>query len=370
MVERVALPDGRPVWLVRAYQPGRALFTDKRLTNDTSRMGAMSPVAALPPEVRCIVEYDMLNTDPPRHTRLRRLMAEPFTARNVAAARPMIEEIAEQLLAPLSGKAELLADYAIPFPTLVLARLVGIPAADAPQVRDWSEQFVSGLLLINEEMPKAAAALSDYCRDLVRRKRSAPTEDLISRLVGECDEHGRLSDDELSSMVFVLMIAGQTATTQGIAQGLHDLLTHPDQLARLQADPGLLPGAVEEILRFRPPLIVSAFRMTREPVEIEGTLIPAGEIVICALPEANRDEHRFPGGQEFDVCRKDNRHLSFGHGIHRCLGADLAKLETEVAIAAVLRRFPRLTLAADPDSLQWTEAGIMRKLDELPVQLG
>jgi cytochrome P450 len=308
----------------------------------------------------------MLNTDPPRHTRLRQLVAQSFTGRQASAVRPSAERIASRLLDGLDGasEVELVEHYAAPLPTLVLAELIGIPAEDCGNVRRWSETFVSELLLVSDSLLSATTSLLDYARELVRRKRPMRGEDLISRLISS-----GLSDDDLSSMVFVLLIAGQTATTQLIAKGLFLLLTHEEQLAVVRTDPARLSGAVDEVLRFEPPLLVSAFRMTTEPMMIGGTLIPAGDIVLCSLAAVNHDETRFPGAGRFDVGRQDNQHLAFGFGIHRCLGANLAKVEAEVAIGAVLRRYRRVDLAVSAQDLPWAETGIMRKLTALPVRV-
>jgi cytochrome P450 len=365
-VNQVALPDGRSVWMVTEYALARQVMSDDRLSNDTSAMGEKAPLAALPAAVRDVVAQDMLNTDPPQHTRLRQLVAHRFTGRAVAAMRPVVEKIAAELLNGLDPAVDtdLVAEYAHPLPTLVLGALIGIPAADCPQVRRWSETFVSELLLVNTSLLDATTSLVDYAGELVRHKRREPGDDLVSQLIA-----ADLSDDELSSMVFVLLIAGQTATTQLIAKALYHLLADPEQLDAVRADVTLLGGAVDEVLRLEPPLQVSAFRMTREPLLIGDSTIPAGEIVLCSLDAVNSDPARFAEPQRFDARRHDNQHLSFGFGIHRCLGANLAKLEAEVAIDALLRRHPTPRMTAAAAELPWVEAGIMRKLIALPVRL-
>jgi cytochrome P450 len=370
-VHHVQLPDGRWVWMVNRYEEAREVLNSSCLSNDTSRMGANAPLGALPAQVQAVVAHDMLNMDPPAHTRLRRLVAQTFTNRRIAAMRPVVERIAGELLDAFGRRSEvdLVEEYAGPLPTRVLADLVGIPAEDCPYVQKWSDTFVSELLIVSEQLLEATTRLGDYARTLIRDKRARPADDLVSRLISARDEGDRLSDEELGCMVAVLLIAGQTATTQSIAKGVFLLLTHGDQLAKVRADPGLLPTAVDEFLRYEPPLRVSAFRMTTEPVTISATTIPAGEIVLCSLPETNRDQARFPAADRLDVCRPDNQHLAFGHGIHRCLGANLAKLEAEVAIGSLLSRFERIRLAVPVADLRWTETGIMTKLAALPVVL-
>ncbi len=366
-VDQVVLPDGRAVWMVSEYALARQLMNDPRFSNDTARMGDKAPLAALPPTVRSVVAQDMLNTDPPQHTRLRQLVAHRFTGRSANAMRPVVDEIAERLLDGLDTAAEtdLVAQYAQPLPTLVLGAMIGIPEADCPDVRRWSDTFVSELLLISDSLLDATTSLLDYAAELVRRKRREPGHDLISELI-----EANLTDDELSSMVFVLLIAGQTATTQLIAKALYLLLTNPDQRDAVRADETLLGGAVDEALRLEPPLQVSAFRMTQESLTIGDTCIPAGEVVLCSLTAVNRDKSRFTAPDSFDVRRDDNQHLSFGFGIHRCLGANLAKVEAEAALGALLRRYSSPRITASAGDLPWVEAGIMRKLMALPVRLG
>lgn len=366
-VEQVTLPDGRSVWMVSEHALARQVLGDLRLSNDTATMGDKAPLASLPSTVRDVVAQDMLNTDPPQHTRLRQLVAHRFTGRSASAMRSVVDEIAERLLDGLDAATEvdLVAQYAQPLPTLVLGRMLGIPDTDCPDVRHWSETFVSEVLLVSGSLLDATTSLLDYAGDLVRRKRREPGEDLISQLI-----QANLSDDELSSMVFVLLIAGQTATTQLIAKALYLLLTNPEQLGAVRADETLLGCAVDEALRLDPPLRVSVFRMTREPLLIGDTHIPAGEIVLCSLAAVNTDAARFVEPGRFDVRRADNQHLSFGFGIHRCLGANLAKVEAEAAIGALLRRHPSLRSPASTEDLRWAEAGmIMRKLIALPVRL-
>jgi cytochrome P450 len=368
-VHRIALPDGRPVWMVEGYDAARSLMADGRLSNDTTAMGPAAPLAALPAEIREVVAGDMLNTDPPRHTRLRQAVAYAFTARRSEELRPAVERIAHGLADGLEqagghGPVDLVERYAVPLPTLVLAELIGIPAEDCVQVRAWSETFVTELLGASESLLAATAALQDYARDLAHSKRSGTAEDLIGRLIAS-----GLDDEGVASTVFMLLIAGQTATTQLIAKGLRLLLGEPDRLAALRADHGLIPAAVDEFLRYDPPLTVSGFRMTREPLAVDGTDIPAGEIVLCSLTAVNRDPRRFPEPDRLDLGRRDNQHLAFGHGIHRCLGANLAKVEAEAAVGVLLSRFRGIEPTVALDELPQTQRAIMRTLDALPVRL-
>jgi cytochrome P450 len=394
-VREHVLPDGRPVWLVTRYEEARRLLNDPRFSNDTRRMGRKAPLAGIPEEITSVVAADMLNNDPPEHTRLRRSVAHAFTARRIAGFRPHAERIAEELLDTLRGRteADLVEDYAGPMATRALAALIGVPVADCERVRKWSETFVLELLSVSDQLMLATKSLTEYARELVDRKRADPGDDLLSTLIGDggtddggaddggMDESGahdggarggsrRMTDEEAASMVFILLIAGQLATSQLVAKGCHLLLTHPGELARLRADPSLMPAAVAEFLRYDPPLRVSAFRMATEPVELGGHTIPAGDVAICSLLDANHDERRFPHPERLDVCRTGNQHLAFSQGIHRCLGGNLAELEAEVAIGALLRRYGKIRLAGSEEQVEWAERGLMRQLVRLPVVLG
>ncbi|MFI7120728.1 cytochrome P450 [Amycolatopsis sp. NPDC049868] len=364
-VTRVELPDGRIVWMVTKHGLARRMLSDHRLTSDSSTMGAMAPLASLPTDVRRIMERDMLSQDPPVHTRMRKLAAPGFTTGAVAAVRPAIERMATELAQQLRTGAEvdLVADFAVPLPTLVLGEIFGIPADECAQVRSWSDVFAAGLLPIKDTLRPSIMWLNDYAKDLARRRRAALGNGLISRLTADLD------DDEVSSMVFLLLVAGQTATTQLIAKGMSLLLTHPDQLDRLRGDRSALPSAVDEMLRYDPPLRVTAFRMAVEPIEIESATIAAGDVVMCSVTEANRDGERFADPDRFDMGRQDNQHLAFGHGIHRCLGANLAKTEAEIAFMTLLDRFERIELAVPAVELEWEDVGIMNQLTALPVRL-
>ncbi|WP_235921737.1 cytochrome P450 family protein [Lentzea tibetensis] len=371
MVHKTTLPDGRQVWMVKGYAEARSAFTDPRLSNDTTRMGAMDPLASLPAEIKSLIAMDMLNSDPPEHTKRRKRLAPAFTGRKIATLRPLVSGIVDEIIDALDGRrdVDLVEMYASQVSVRVLAEIVGIAAQDLENVRSWSDTFVKELLVVSDSLLDATRSLLGYCYELVARKRAAPGDDLVSQLVSSFDTADQAADDELASTVFILLIAGQTATAQLIAKALALLLTHPTQLEMLRAEPALISSAVEEVLRVSPPLSISGFRLTTEPVTIAGTTIPAGEIVICSLDDANRDETRFVAPGEFDVRREDNQHLSFGHGIHRCLGVHLARLEAEIAIGELIGRFPDARLAIHSDQLTWVERGIMRTLEALPVHL-
>ena len=362
---RVDLADG-PVWLVTRYDDVRAALADPRLSKDWRHL--------LPPEARADAPREpemMLLTDPPDHTRLRRLVSRSFTARRIAGLRPRVEEIAGELLDafPVDAPVDLMARYAFPLPVQVICELLGVPAADRDRFGAWSR------VLIDQSSPEDAqeadAQLTAYLADLIARKRVEPDDALLSALIRVVDEGGdRLSEPELVSMATLLLIAGHETTTNLVGNAVLALLTHPEQLAVLRARPELMPRAVEELLRFDGPVWNATYRFTTEDVELGGVTIPAASAVQLTLGSANRDETRFPDAAQLQVDRDAGGHLAFGHGIHFCLGAPLARVEGDVALTALLARFPDLELAVDPDDLTYRRSTLVRGLRALPVRVG
>jgi len=317
----------------------------------------------------------MLNLDPPDHTRLRKIVTKAFTARRVAGLRPRVEAITAALLDAIEARVaagehtvDLLDAFAFPLPVTVICELLGIPAKDQDEFRAWSNAVVA-----SEGEPgsfrTAGLAMFNYFTSLVAAKRANPADDMVSALIAASDSGDSLNERELISMLFLLLIAGHETTTNLIASGALALLTNPAELARLRSDPALLPGAVDELLRFVNPLNHATERFTLAPVEIGGVTIPAREWVLCATAAANHDDGRFPAADQLDVGRDAGGHVAFGHGIHYCLGAPLARLEGEVAFGALLSRFPSLSLAVDPSSLRWRPSSLIHGLEKLPVRL-
>jgi hypothetical protein len=316
--------------------------------------------------------------DPPRHTRLRALVHSAFTPPVVERLRPRIEAIVEHLLdcAADQGRLDLIADLGFPLPATVIAELLGVPAEDREQFKAWSRDLAAsgGLVRMTsdgaERLARAresGAALNDYFRDILRERRRAPRDDLVSRLTSVQAAEGSLTEDELIDSCVLLLFAGHETTTNVIGNGMLALLRHPDQLERVRAEPSLIGSAVEELLRYDSP-VQARVRLARRPAEIGGRQIAAGQRVLVLVGAANRDPERFPDPDRLDVARADNRHLAFGHGIHFCTGAPLARLEATIAIRALLSRFPRLALATD--TLVWRKTLTLRGLSALPVSLG
>jgi hypothetical protein len=364
-VLRVDLADG-PVWLVTRYDDVRALLADPRLSKNWRHL--------LPPEARADApgeQESMLMRDPPDHTRLRKLVSRSFTARRIAGLRPRVAEIADELLdaVPVDAPFDLVERYAFPLPVQVICELLGVPAGDRDRFGAWSRVLIDQSS--PEEAHEANGQLHAYLTELIARRRAEPDEALLSALIRVADDDGdRLSEAELVSMATLLLIAGHETTTNLLGNAVLALLTRPDQLALLRARPELLPRAVDELLRFDGPVWNATYRFTTEDVEVAGVTIPAASAVQLTLGSANRDDARFPDAAELRVDRDAGGHLAFGHGIHYCLGAPLARIEGEVALGALLARFPRWEAAADPAELVFRRSTLIRGLRALPVRMG
>ena len=374
-VRRVRLPPrGLPCYLVTGFAEARALLADPRLRKSSQGIRELFE-AKLPPEslqngLGQDLSWHMLNSDPPDHTRLRKLVNKAFTARTVARLRPRVEEITAELLDALAGqeRTDLVASFAAPLPITVICELLGVREEDRAEFSGWSRTLLSAAVR-PEEMQAAAGSMFAYLTDLIAQKRAEPAEDLLSDLVHASDDGDSLSEPELVSMAFLLLVAGHETTVNLIANGVLALLREPEQLARLRAEPELLPGAVEEFLRFDGPIHLATLRYTAEPVEVGGVTIPEGEFVLVSLLGANRDADRYPEPDRLDITRAAGGHLAFGHGIHYCVGAPLARLEAEIALGGLLERFPEIALDVKPDELVYRTSSLVHGLETLPVRL-
>ncbi|MGY2060689.1 cytochrome P450 family protein, partial [Nocardia gipuzkoensis] len=312
----------------------------------------------------------MLNSDPPDHTRLRKLVNKAFTPRQVAVLRPRIEQITTELLDEMQGHevVDLLQAFAIPLPVTVICELLGVPVADRVAFQGWTKILVGDAHSTLEQRGAAVVEMSAYLRELVVDKRDRPADDLLSGLVQVSDDGDELSPDELVATAFLLLVAGHETTVNLIGNGSWALLRDRTQFEALRADPELIPAAIEEFLRHEGPVGWATLRYTTEPVLIAGSEIPADEIVYVALTAANRDPSRYTTPDRFDVTADTSGHLAFGHGIHHCVGAPLARLEARIAFSELLRRFPRLTLAEPDFTPHWQPSFLMRGMTALPVR--
>ncbi len=373
-VAKVRHFNGAAVWLVTRYEDIKAVLSDPRVSNNPRHQTRVDTTAApgLPPEYLRYLGRSVSMMDPPDHNRVRRLVSKVFTARRVQQLRPRVQQLTDELLDGLADRDELdlLEDFAYPLPFAVISELLGVPEEFREHWREALEGMMWGAW---EQVAPGARAMADYAERVVRLRRAEPGDDLISALVRSRDADGdQLDDDELVSLVITILNAGHETSAQLIANGTFALLSHPDQLARLRADLSLLQSAIEEMLRLFGPAELAGLRFTKEPVEVGGVSIPAGEVIQILWASANRDDAQFPDAERFDVGRGNNAHLSFGHGIHYCLGAALARVEAEVAFGTLLRRFPHLSLSVPEEEVVWKRGfprGINR-LERLPVTLG
>jgi len=367
-VSEVLIWGGVRAWLVTRYIEARQLLNDPRLGKDHLRI-----LELFPPELAGAhttpMSAHMLHSDPPDHTRLRRLVSKAFTSRTVSALRPKIEQITDELLEMMVDveTVDLIESFALPLPIRVIGALLGVPEHDQTPLRDWANPLLTETQ--PEEIAQAQTQLADYLHSLVADKRAHPADDLISALVGVSEQGDQLSEPELINMIFLLIIAGYETTVNLIGNGILALLRDPARLAELRADPTLLPGAIEELLRFDSPLNMATNRYTIAPVTVGEITIPANEIVLVSLLAANHDDAEFADPDRLNLHREANPHLAFGHGIHYCLGAPLARLEGEVALTSLLSRFPSLTQDVTGPSPRYRTSTLMRGLSALPVRL-
>lgn len=366
-VHRMRYADGHLGWLVTGYAAARAVLADPRFSN--------RPELAHPPipaRLELLKEQQFrvppgffLRMDAPEHTRYRKLLAGQFTVRRMNQLEPRIAEIAEACLDRMEAgerPVDLVEEFALPIPSLVICELLGVPYDDRERFQADSK-VLFGLDSEGADVVAAMTRISTFLYGLIQHKRAEPGDDLLSGLV----EGGELTDEELTGVGFLLLVAGHETTANMLGLGTYALLTDPGQLAVLRDDPSLMDNAVEELLRYLTIIHLGPVRAALEDVELEGTLIAKGEAVTLHLPVANRDPVRFPGGDRLDVTRSASGHLTFGHGIHQCLGQQLARIEMRVGYAALLRRLPGLRLAVPPEEVPMRTDMSIYGVHRLPV---
>ena len=361
-------------WLVTRYVDVLSVLKDDRFAKD--RHNAMTPaqlrkvpllMSAFKPLQRGLLSLD--GTD---HDRLRALVHQAFTARMIEQMRDQIQTVADELLdaAAARGSMDVIADYALPLPLTMIGRILGIPAADNAKFHRWTTVVLGAasnrnpLVLVPNVM-----GLMGYLKRIIRARQAQPQDDLISALAAAKEGNDHLSNDEILSMIFLLLSAGHETTVNLIGSGTLALLEHSDQLARLRDDPAIIKPAIEELLRFVCPAETATERYARMDLTVAGTTIPRGELVLAVVGSANRDPAYFADPDTLDLTRANNKHLSFGQGIHYCLGAPLSRLEGQIAIGTLVNRFPNLRLSIPPEQVQWKDSFILRGLKALPVSL-
>ena len=380
-VHEVVWAHGAKVWLVTGYNEVRALVNDSRVSKDGRRMNELfarhsgmtvqSGQEDAGPGFNDDLAAHMLNSDPPRHSRLRALVSKAFTVQRVERLRPRVEQVVDRLLDSFDGRAEvdLVEDFAIGLPITIICDLCGIPEADRADFRQLSLKLV-GAGQDPDEVVHASEKMLAYAGSLIDAKRAAPADDMISELVRVSDGVDHLTQGELIGLIFMLSVAGHIGTTYSIAGAVANLLTHPEQLERLRADASLLPAAIDELLRYDGPSGVGTFRFTTADISVGDTVIPAGEILALSWHSANRDSSHFADADRLDLGRRPTGSLAFGHGVHYCIAVPLAKMQIEVALARLFGRYPHVRLAVEPEELRWNSSALLRGLVALPVLLG
>jgi cytochrome P450 len=375
-VHPVRLADGHEAWLVVGFDEALSALNDQRFSkNMHAALASGSEVVAegLPgPEFA----RHMLTVDPPDHTRLRKLVSAAFSPRRVEALRPHVQAITDDLLDGIAESdprksVDLVSRFAFPLPFTVICELLGVPEGERGRLgREFTRLLVPTTTTTEfAEAKKASDNVVSMLRELVAEKEATPGDDLVSALIDARDGEERLNSQELLSTIFQLMVAGHDTTASLIGNSVVALLRNPVQLAKLRADPSKLPVALEEFLRFDAPVPHSTFRYAVEPVTLANKEIPAGAQVIICMAAANRDHDRYPSPESLDVDRSVTRHLAFGHGVHHCLGAPLARMEGNIALGSLFGRFPELSLAVPSEDLHWSHGDglVLRGLSELPV---
>ena len=370
-VHRIAGTDGRPAWLVTRYDDVRRAFADPRLSVD-KRHAAPGNYSgfSLPPAL----DTNLLNMDPPDHTRVRRLVVKAFTPGRVEKLREPVRRVAGELLDAVEadGRADLLAAYAGQLPIIVICDLLGVPEEDRRDFRAWSDALITPDPARPQGAKEAVGAMLRFYTGLIAKKRAEPGDDLLSDLIRVRDDEteggdDRLSEDELTSLAFLILLAGYENTVHLIANSVLSLLDHPDLLEELREDPTRIPAAFDELARYEGPASLAIRRFPREDIEIGGVTIPAGETVLLSVASAHRDPAHFQDPDALNPHIGRSGHLALGHGIHYCLGAPLARMETDIALATLLSRFPGLRLEVPREELRWRPTIRARGLISLPV---
>jgi cytochrome P450 len=346
------------------------VLTDPRFSREQRHAGISRGSNAMMPDELVVPTDRTLGMDGPQHASLRRLVAKAFTPRRVEELRPSIQQMTERLLDDIAAQgppADLVAGLASPLPVEVICQLLGLPLEHRDRFRRWSDATLSVTALGEGDSSDAWRNLTEYLTETIRVKRQQPGDDLVSALIAARDQEDRLTETEMLFLAIGVLIGGNETTVHAVGLAMWRLFQHPDQLAALRSDPTLIASAVEELLRYQPIGSVGRRRFATEDLELGGASIRCGDMVLVAIRSANRDDARFADPERFDVTRGRNPHLTFGQGAHYCLGAALARVELQVAVESLLRRFPTLRLAVPEDEVPWTTGTMVTGLASLPV---
>jgi cytochrome P450 len=359
-------------WLITSYDDVLAVLKDERFAKDPQNAMTSEQFKKAPrmPAIFKPLSRGLLSLDDPDHARLRVLVHKAFTPRRIEQMREQVQVVADELLdkATPRGHMDLIADYALPLPLTMIGRILGIPASDNQKFHHWTRTFLSAPSNRNPlVMVPSMMSFMRYLRKQIKERQTRPQNDLITALVQAREGNDMFNEDEVVSMIFLLLSAGHETTVNLIGSGMLALMEHPEQMQKLRNEPELSKTAIEELVRFVCPAETATERYARENITIAGTTIPRGELVLAVVGSANRDANYFDNPDTIDITRTNNRHLSFGQGIHYCLGAPLARLEGQIAINTLLQRLPNIHLTSKPDELRWRGGMILRGLEALPV---
>ena len=372
-VYRTTLPDKTPVWLLTRYDDVNALLRDQRFTKNRRSALTKDQLRKLPctPPMFRPLERNMLDLDPPDHTRLRSLVHKAFTPGLVEQMRSRAQAISDELLDRVVslGEMDLIRDFALPLPMTIITEILGVPAKDRDKFHRWSKAVVS----LTSPSPTLRVIPSvwkflRYLRHFFELRRRDPQDDLVSALIKAEEAGDRLNEDELLAMVFLLLIAGHETTVNLIGNGTLALLENPNEMSKLRSEPSLVKGAIEELLRYTSPVLMTTERYALQDAIVHGVTIPRGEMTLGVIGSANRDETVFDNPTDLHITRDPNKHLAFGQGIHFCLSASLARMKAKIAFTTLLRRLPDLRLNTSPHSLRWRPSIFLRGLASLPVK--
>jgi cytochrome P450 len=374
-VFRVIDGMGQTVWFFTRYEDSVSILKDKRSVKNfrksippevlQNRFG-IDPNAERSQSMWNVVDLHMLNQDPPDHTRLRSIVHRAFTPHRIRDLRPRIEQITSDLLDDMAQKpdGDLVADFAFPLPITVIAEMLGIPVKDRLKFRKWTNVIVSGDMSSMEMIME----FMEYMNAMIELRHKEDTGDILSALVRVEDNGQHLEHMEILSMIFLLLVAGHETTVSLIANGILDLLQHPDQFEMLHKNPDLTPQAIEEMLRYNGPVDATTNRWAGDDMEWnDGRVIKAGDVLLPLLLAADRDPEIFDDAEAFDITRNPNPHIAFGHGIHFCLGAPLARMEGNIALLQLIDRFPNMRLNIDPAKIERGNTLLLHNLSALPM---
>jgi cytochrome P450 len=375
-IQKIILNDDFPIWLISKFDDAVNVLRDPRFIKSPNNLKTLhsEPSERKTKETTSsyiLRRFHMLANDPPEHTRLRGFAQKAFTPKIATRMRPRIQEITNELIDKIKNdnKFDFIDDFAYQLPIIVIAELLGLPVEDREKLRNWSDTLIEVQITQKNKksIDESSEAFINYLNTVFALRRKNPGSDLISAFLKLESEEEHLTENELYATIFLLIIAGHETTVNLISNGMHSLLCHPEQLTLLKNNPALIHSAVEEILRYNGPVTNSTMRLAAEDVLINGITIKKGEGVLTIFASANQDESKFDNSLNFDITRKNNKHLAFGYGIHFCIGAPLARLECEIAINTIVNRLPNIKLDTTADPPEWRTSNIIRGLKKFPV---